>query len=66
MSHKLSFGEVYCVIRVVLQSGKFVTYVLSGLRDKALKNAISHAAAYGQIYGVVCTRVTYYGGANDE
>lgn len=63
MSHKLSVGEVYSVIRVVLQSGKFATYVLSGLRDKTLKNAIRHATTYGQIYGVVCTRVTYYGGA---
>lgn len=60
---KLSDGEMYSVIRVVLRDGQFATYVLSGLRDKTLKNAIRHASAYGKIYGVVCTRMTYYGGA---
>lgn len=60
---KLSVGEVYSVIRIVLQNGQLITFVLSGLRDTTVKNAIRHAAAYGKIYGVACTRMTYYGGA---
>lgn len=66
MLHKLSVGEVYSVVRIVLRNGQFVTYVLCGTPDRTLKAALRHTEqnynAPGGIYGAVQTRVTYYGG----